>query len=244
MRKVLVIGSEERQEEFKQLTLQNADIKLLNDDDLLDNIFLSVNDEEAHSDIDLNYYEVVFDLNLDEYPQNLMVYQDYPRLTVFGCAVKDSLAMMAHVELGEAPEFTLFGINSLPTFINRSRMEVSLWDESDREELEVMMHDFGMEFEVVDDRVGMVTPRVICMIINEACFVLGEGTAGIEGVDRAMKLGTNYPKGPFEWADAMGVHNVYEVVAAMKADTGEEKYKVAPTLKKYFLKEKAFYPQG
>ena len=244
MRKILVLGTDERQAEFSKLNFQNAEIKLLNDDDLLDNVFLSINDEEAHSDIDLNYYDVVFDLNLDEYPQNLMVYQDYPRLTVFGCAVKESLAMMAHLELGEHPEFTLFGINALPTFIDRERLEISLYDEEDRENLEVLMHDFGVEFEVVDDRVGMVTPRVVCMIINEACFVLGEGTADIEGVDRAMKLGTNYPKGPFEWADAMGVQNVYEVVSALKEDTGEEKYKVAPLLKKYFLKEKTFYAQA
>lgn len=241
MKKVLVLGSDNRQKEFGKLKFQNADIKIL-DDDLLDNVFLSVNDEEAHSDIDLNYYDVVFDLNLDEYPQNLMVYQDYPRLTVFGCAVKESLAMMAHMELNEAPEFTLFGINSLPTFIDRPRLEVSLYDDADWEEMEILMHEFGMEFEVVEDRVGMVTPRVVCMIINEACFLLGEGTAGVEGVDRAMKLGTNYPKGPFEWADAIGIDNVYEVISSLKEDTGEEKYKVAPLLKKNFLKDKRFYP--
>jgi 3-hydroxybutyryl-CoA dehydrogenase len=45
----------------------------------------------------------------------------------------------------------------------------------------------------VEDRVGMVTPRVIFMIINEACCTLQEGTASMKDIDTSMKLGTNYP---------------------------------------------------
>ena len=170
-----------------------------------------------------------------------MEYQDYPHLTVIGCAVKETLAEMVYTLLNEAPQFTLFGFNALPTFIDRTRLEVSLYDESDKEALSTLMQEFGMEYEVVEDRVGMVTPRVVCMIMNEACFLLGEGTADVEAVDRAMKLGTNYPKGPFEWADAMGIENVYDVISALKADTEEEKYKMAPLLKQHFLKSKQFY---
>ena len=243
MKKVLILGSEDRRLEFSKLNLQNADIKVEETEEFdspLDG-FLSGIPEAENSVIDLNEYEVVFDLNLDDNPQNLMEYQAYPQLTVIGCAVKESLAEMVYTLLDEAPEFTLVGFNALPTFIDRSRLEVSLYDEADRESLAILMQEFGMEYEVVADRVGMVTPRVVCMIINEACFLLGEGTADVEGVDRAMKLGTNYPRGPFEWADAMGIENVYDVISALKADTGEEKYKMAPLLKQYYLKSKQFY---
>jgi 3-hydroxybutyryl-CoA dehydrogenase len=87
----------------------------------------------------------------------------------------------------------------------------------------------------------MVTPRIVCMIINEACFVLKEGTAGISEVDQAMKLGTNYPHGPFEWADKIGIHNVFDVLEALHADMNEEKYKMAPLLRQYYLRDQSFY---
>jgi 3-hydroxybutyryl-CoA dehydrogenase len=47
---------------------------------------------------------------------------------------------------------------------------------------------------------GFIFPRTIVQIINEAYFALEEGVASREDIDRAMKFGVNYPKGPFEWA--------------------------------------------
>ena len=47
---------------------------------------------------------------------------------------------------------------------------------------------------------GFIFPRTIVQIINEAYFALEEGVASKEDIDRAMKFGVNYPKGPFEWA--------------------------------------------
>ncbi|HRG10176.1 MAG TPA: 3-hydroxyacyl-CoA dehydrogenase family protein, partial [Cyclobacteriaceae bacterium] len=57
-----------------------------------------------------------------------------------------------------------------------------------------------------------MTPRVICMIINEAYFTVEEGTATREDVDLAMKLGTNYPLGPFEWTEKIGLQNIVNVL--------------------------------
>lgn len=48
---------------------------------------------------------------------------------------------------------------------------------------------------------GFVFPRTIVQIINEAYFALAEGVAEKEDINRAMKFGVNYPKGPFEWAE-------------------------------------------
>lgn len=103
------------------------------------------------------------------------------------------------------------------------------------------MNELGWNYEIVGDRVGMVTPRVIFMIINEACFALQEGTAGKEDIDRSMKLGTNYPKGPFEWADQIGIRDTYETLNAIFTDTGDERYKVCPLLKTKYLKQEKFY---
>ena len=62
----------------------------------------------------------------------------------------------------------------------------------------------------VEDRSGLVTPRLICMIINEAYYALEEGTASRDDIDLAIKSGTNYPYGPFEWAKRIGIRNVVE----------------------------------
>jgi 3-hydroxybutyryl-CoA dehydrogenase len=92
-----------------------------------------------------------------------------------------------------------------------------------------------LNIEVVGSRVGLITPRVICMIINEAYYTVQEGTANREDINQAMRLGTNYPKGPFEWCDAMGLQNVYEVLEAMYSDTKDERYKICSLLKQEYL---------
>lgn len=116
-------------------------------------------------------------------------------------------------------------------------------DRADHMVLEATMKTLGLEYELIEDQVGMVTPRVVCMIINEAAFVLGEGTAEVEAIDQAMKLGTNYPQGPFEWCDRIGVHEVVEVLEALKARTGDGKYKIAPALLRHRDREQLFYPE-
>jgi 3-hydroxybutyryl-CoA dehydrogenase len=77
----------------------------------------------------------------------------------------------------------------------------------------------------------MITPRVVCMIINEAYFTAEAGTASREDIDTAMRLGTNYPYGPFEWAQQIGVKHVYDVLTAVHRATGDERYRVCNLLK-------------
>ncbi len=59
-----------------------------------------------------------------------------------------------------------------------------------------------------------------------------------------MKLGTSYPRGPFEWANLIGVSRVYEVLEAMWQDTHEERYKVCPLLKTMYLRGESFALAG
>ena len=133
-----------------------------------------------------------------------------------------------------------FGFCGLPTLLNRSLLEVSLPNEADRERLATTCAALGTDYRVVAARVGLVTPRVICMVINEACFTVQEGTATMQAVDLGMKLGTSYPRGPFAWANAIGVERVYAVLDAMWHDTHDERYKVCPLLKRHALRREAF----
>ena len=133
-----------------------------------------------------------------------------------------------------------FGFCGLPTLLNRPLLEVSLYHEADRAKLAETCAALGTDYRVVADRVGLVTPRVICQIINEACFTVQEGTATMHDVDLGMKLGTSYPRGPFAWANAIGVARVYAVLEAMWQDTHDERYKVCPLLKRQALRGEPF----
>jgi 3-hydroxybutyryl-CoA dehydrogenase len=73
------------------------------------------------------------------------------------------------------------------------------------------------------------------MIINEAFFTVQEGTASREDIDTGMKLGTAYPKGPFEWMNEVGIENVYLALEAIYNDTKDGRYKICPLLKKEYL---------
>ena len=127
--------------------------------------------------------------------------------------------------------YLFFGFCGLPTFFNRSVLEVTLGVRESESYLRQICLQLATDFVCVEDRVGLVTPRVICMIINEAYYALEEGIATREDIDLAMKLGTNYPFGPFEWARQIGITHVVKLLDAVYHDTSDERYKVCPLLR-------------
>ncbi len=84
----------------------------------------------------------------------------------------------------------------------------------------------------VADGPGLVRARVVCCLINEAASALMEGVASAADVDLAMKLGANYPYGPLEWADIMGLDMVLGVMNGLFAEWGEDRYRPAPLLRR------------
>ncbi|TPE42772.1 3-hydroxyacyl-CoA dehydrogenase family protein [Pontibacter mangrovi] len=182
--------------------------------------------------------DVVFDFLLHEQPERLSMYA--PEQVVCCNAATMQLAALAKQANLEHQPCALIGFNGLPTLFNRPVLEVSVLHGGCEEKLQEVCQALGTEYLLVHDRVGMVTPRIICMIINEACYTLQERTASIVDIDQGMKLGTNYPQGPFEWANQIGVKNVYEVLQAVYEDTKDERYKVCPLLKTMYLKGESF----
>ncbi len=85
---------------------------------------------------------------------------------------------------------------------------------------------------VAGDAPGLVLGRILCQIVNEAHFAVQEGVATVEDVDTAMRLGFNWPRGPFEWAEAIGPSRVVACLDALHAELGEERYRVAPALRR------------
>lgn len=85
----------------------------------------------------------------------------------------------------------------------------------------------------VYDSVGLIVAPSVCMIINEAFFALQDGISSKQDIDIAMKLGTNYPFGPFEWGEKIGLKKVYSLLKALEQK--EEKYKPCDSLIKEAL---------
>ena len=77
----------------------------------------------------------------------------------------------------------------------------------------------------------------IMMVINEAFLTVEEGAASREDVDLAMKLGTNYPLGPFEWCNRIGIKYVFGMLDTLYRCTKDERYKVSSLLQEEYQRD-------
>lgn len=224
--KIVVTGEEQRVAELRARLASIANLEI---------DFTDGDEDEDYKD-----YDAIFDLNLDDDYSRLSLYASLKEKPVFVNAVKTSLAEMVYAT-GAKVKCQLFGINALPGFLSQPVWEMSFYRKFETPAAEKLAKELGISFLPVEDRTGMVKPRIIFMIINEACYTLQEGTAAMEDIDRAMKLGTNYPYGPFEWCDKIGITSVFETLASVYEDTKDERYKICPLLKNKYLRNETFY---
>ena len=90
----------------------------------------------------------------------------------------------------------------------------------------------GKEVVVIKESPGFITSRINAMIGNEAFYMLGEGIASAEDIDKALKLGLNHPMGPFELVDLVGLDTRLHILDYLHRTLGE-KFKPAPLLVQY-----------
>ncbi|NSL89649.1 3-hydroxyacyl-CoA dehydrogenase family protein [Chitinophaga solisilvae] len=211
---ILVIADAQRYEELQQRDLSRHTVQW------------KTSLEEVLS---VKAFDLVIDLIFDDRPEHAAVYAKSPGIPVLAGMVKTSLSEVMNQYAFEQG-FNMTGCNFLPGFIALPVVEVSVMDEGQRETLADIMYQLNWEYTLVADAIGMVTPRVICMIINEAYLTAEEGTASRADIDTSMRLGTNYPFGPFEWCERIGVKHVYEVLKAVHDITGDDRYEVAALL--------------
>ena len=127
-------------------------------------------------------------------------------------------SVLTSLEEMKAPA-NLVRINGWPGFIDRKVWEVS---GSLSQGATDVLTALGKTSKVVGDEVGFVSASVIAMIINEAFFSLEDGISTRPDIDTAMKLGTNYPFGPFEWCAKIGANNIYKLLN--KLSTRDKRY--------------------
>ena len=123
----------------------------------------------------------------------------------------------------------VFRINGWSGFLLRQIWEISSYKNKNVEKLEI---ELGKQLIIVPDESGFVAARVIAMIINEAYFALEDNVSTKIEIDIALKLGTNYPYGPFEWAELIGKNKICHLLQQLSLH--DKKY-----LPSILLKEEA-----
>lgn len=175
----------------------------------------------AFEKVDLLHYktaDVVVDLLYENTKENNALLRQLPGLKIINSVVET---------LPETdPAFVR--INSWNTFLRGAIIEASCLHEDLKKLTADVFAIFHKTIEWLPDVPGFVTPRVVSLIINEAFFALAEGVSTRHDIDLAMKLGTAYPFGPFEWSEMIGVKNIAALL--QKSSVVQPRYAPAPLL--------------
>ena len=97
-------------------------------------------------------------------------------------------------------------------------------------DLSKLLRHLGWEPLVLRDVPGLAVARTIAMLVNEGADAVWQGVCDEAGADTAMKLGVNYPAGPFEWLAQLGAPTVVELLDGLFAAYRSERYRVSPLL--------------
>jgi 3-hydroxybutyryl-CoA dehydrogenase len=102
-----------------------------------------------------------------------------------------------------------------------------------RGEVEALLATLGKTAGWINESPGLVLPRIVCQLANEAAFAQLEGVADGETIDLAMRLGVNYPRGPLEWGASIGFDKVQAVLDHLHAEYHEERYRACVLLRRW-----------
>jgi 3-hydroxybutyryl-CoA dehydrogenase len=135
------------------------------------------------------------------------------------------------------------GFHALPPFSECRLVELTKSESSSptaATRAERFFTTLGKHVEWVGDAPGLVLGRIVCQLVNESAFALGEGVGSAEDIDTGMVLGLNHPRGPLEWADEIGLDHVLHVLDGLWRERREERYRAAPALRRLALSGGSF----
>lgn len=96
-----------------------------------------------------------------------------------------------------------------------------------------MLQAAGFAVSRLNDIPGLMVMRTVAMLANEAADAVNQGVCDNRGADAAMRLGVNYPRGPLEWADRVGLALIGQVLANLARFYGEDRYRVSPLIQQH-----------
>ncbi len=99
----------------------------------------------------------------------------------------------------------------------------------------------GKSVAVLADTPGLCLMRTVCMLANEGADAVYQGVCSIVDVDSAMQYGLNYPRGPMQWADEIGIETVTRVLANLQAHYGLDRYRTSLLLQQHNAAKRNLY---
>ena len=196
--KILVLATDDALNEF---VLNNPVTEIIRAENM--DAFLNNKDADA-------YFNLMGNAAENDY--------SFTKKSVFINSVSRTLKKMNAAE-------NIYRINGWNSFIKRNSWEVA---GNMNEEGLAVLNSINKQAVVVPDEPGFIAARIISMIINEAYFAKAENVSTEKEIDIAMKLGTNYPFGPFEWSRLIGLKNIYTLLKILSKN--DDRYKPSSLL--------------
>ncbi len=88
----------------------------------------------------------------------------------------------------------------------------------------------------------LIAGRILATVVNEAASAVADAVAAPEAIDTAMRLGANYPSGPLEWGERIGLVRVVRTLDALHAAVPDGRYRVVPLLRSLAERGGSFFP--
>ncbi len=159
--------------------------------------------------------------------------QRFPQALWLRSGLTESATAFAHT-LGSSNVVAFDALPGLLRTLQRIEIAAALNAPADAlSKAQELFSALGYAVEVVEDRVGLVIPRILAMLINEGAFAVMERAATPQDIDTAMRLGTGYPKGVLEWGDEIGLEVVLAILDALYAEYRQERYRACVLLRQY-----------
>lgn len=173
------------------------------------------------SPADLPEADCIIDLSFEQNPQRINRYKSLAVPVLIGSVI------LTLKEL-DAEQSTVARFNHWPGFLQRNCIEFAT---THPQLFEKLFRQWQVPFYHTADVPGFVSARTISMIVNEAFFTKEENVSSPDEIDIAMKSGTSYPMGPFEWCNEIGAVQIIQLL--QKLSTGDNRYQPALSLLKH-----------
>jgi len=182
-------------------------------------------------------YSVIIDCSIKPAAQKAMVLSELAELYPSAIIISSTIVCTATAINALLPLASqVVGAPLMPGFSASSVIELApslRTRELTHGKAKKFFEELGFSVEFVEDRVGLVFPRMIAMLINEAAFAVMEKVAEPADIDTAMKLGVNYPQGLLSWADTIGIDVVVALLDALHNEYREPRYRCCALLRQY-----------
>lgn len=188
-------------------------------------------------DEDIGRCDAVVEAVPEQLPLKLSVFAELDELAAPGALLASNTSGLSVTEIATATRRSsaVVGLHFFNPVPRMPLVEIVRGLETSDETVErarALTDHLGKEPVIVRDSPAFIASRVNAVIGNEAFFMLMEGVAGAEEIDRALKLGLNHPMGPFELVDLVGLDTRLHVLEHLEATLGE-KYRPCPLLRTY-----------